>query len=348
MIPIVREACVSAEIVPVLDTRARRMRSFARGLFEMEACAYCHSAGFDDRARRFLVDHDIDVVHIVHPWLMNAVANVLPRSRRKATRLIGHVIDVHTAVVRRRLSRAPSLRLLKEYVWASETEFRHYSRMDGLLIHTQTDADMIAERLGGGPLARLIPVWFDAISSPRPDIALRAPSDKFLVVGTSSDPRMRESVDWLLERVWPFVVARHPAATLHLYSVRPEHAGRWQGTPGLVAHTYVDDLLAVYDEACALLFPLRSGGYSRHLKVLNAMARGCPIIMTSEANTAEQLFDGREALIRDDAEGFVSAMSGLLQAHAEAVHLARAAQQRVAQAYQGFDTAQALLELYDL
>ena len=346
MVATVRGECASAEIIPVLNTRARRIRSFASGLFEMEARAYCRSVGFHAAARRFLAGREFDVVHIVHPWLIDPVVSAIPAGRRNEIRLIGHVIDVVTAVVRRRLSRMPSPRLLKEYFWATATEFRSYARVDRLLTHTQSDSDMIAARLRGGPPSRVIPVWFDAMSRLLPNVESRPQSARFLVVGTSSDPRMRESVSWLLKHVWPAVSGRFPNATLDLFSVRPEHMGLWSGIPGVVAHSYVDDLPAVYDDACALLFPLRSGGYSRHLKVLNAMARGCPIVMTSEANTAEQLQDGVEALIRDDAAGFAQAMMGLLQSPESGLPLARAALRRVSGDYQDLDLARELMALY--
>lgn len=341
-----REAFDPVEIVSVENSRSRRARSFAAGLFEMEARAYCRSAGIDARAAAFLAGHDFDVAHVVHPWLMDVVAGALPPQKRKAIRLVGHVIDIQTEVVRRRMGKSPSARLLKEYVWASLTEARHYARMDRLMTHARSDAAWIATRLRGRPPASVIPVWFDAERDILPAVPPRAQSNRFIVVGASSDPRMREGVSWLLQRVWPTVIARHPEATLHLHSVRAEDRGPWLEGPGVIPHAYIDDLLAVYDEACALVFPLRSGGFSRHLKILNAMARGCPIVMTSEANTAEQLRDSVEALICDSPAAFASAMISLLDTPEAGKRLAVAGLQRVNDAYGGYVASQALMSLY--
>ncbi len=344
----VRSEWRNVEIVPVRDTRARRVRSFVGSLFQMEGRAYCRSAGLDSVARRFLAVGTFDVIHAIHPWMIDTIAMALPRSARRTTRLVGHVFDVQTDVVGRKLRQSPSFRLLKEHTWARLTEFGSYARCDRLLAHWKHHTDRIARALRGGPPARVIPVWFDAIRRIVPAIGSRPQSAKFIVVGTSADPRMRESVAWLLSNVWRGVLERRPDATLHLHSVLPEHVARWATEPGVVPHTYTDDIVAAYDGACALLFPLKTGGYGWHLKVLNAMARGCPIVLSSAANTAEQLVDGEEAFVRDDAAGFLDAMLRLCDSPEEAAALARQALRRVTATYAELDLARELDTLYAL
>ena len=342
----VRSEWRNVEIVPVRDTRARRIRSFVGSLFQMEGQAYCRSTGLDRIARRFLAAVEFDVIHAVHPWLVDSISRALPKRESRITRLVGHVFDVQTDVVRRRLRRFPSARLLKEYAWARLTEFRSYARCDRLLAHWQGHIDRIAGALGGGPPARVIPVWFDAVHRIVPEIGSKPQSAKFIVVGTSADSRMRESIAWLLDSVWPGVLESRPDATLHLHSVVPEHIARWASVPGVVPHTYTDDIVAAYDGACALLFPLKTGGYGWHLKVLNAMARGCPIILSSEANTAEQLVDGEEAFVRDDGPGFRDAMLRLCDSPEQAAALARRALKRVTTTYAHLSLERELDGLY--
>lgn len=341
-----RAAFDTSEIIVVPNTWSRRMRSFLGSLFRTEARSYCLSAGLHLRARAFLARHDFDVIHAFHPPLIRIAADALTEERRPQTRLIGHVNDVNAVVLRRRMRRQPSARLLKDLVWTTLTEFTDYALADGLFVHTQSDLDVISKHIHRPLPIRVIPIWFDAMDRLACSADTRALSQVFIVVGTSSDPRMRMGVDWLVANVWPAILKRFPGASLNLFSVRPEHLHVWADEPGVVPNRYVDDLIPEYDRARALLFPLQNGGYSRHLKVLNAMARACPIIMTTEANTSEQLRDGAEALIRDDALGFIEGISALLTDPGMGQRIAQAALNRIAGDYRGLDMIKELLAVY--
>jgi glycosyltransferase involved in cell wall biosynthesis len=73
----------------------------------------------------------------------------------------------------------------------------------------------------------------------------------------------------------------------------------------------VDDLLGLYEHSRMLIAPLQTGG-GIHLKILNAFAQGCPVVMTSAANDGIGAEDGAQALIADDPADFAERMARLL------------------------------------
>jgi glycosyltransferase involved in cell wall biosynthesis len=64
----------------------------------------------------------------------------------------------------------------------------------------------------------------------------------------------------------------------------------------------VEDLGPVYERAHAAVVPLRAGAGSR-LKVLEALARGVPLVSTTVGVEGFDLHDGEQALIADSPDG---------------------------------------------
>jgi glycosyltransferase involved in cell wall biosynthesis len=115
-----------------------------------------------------------------------------------------------------------------------------------------------------------------------------------------------------------------PDVSLHVVSVYPEHFANWHNPPLIVCHSPVSDeeLLGLYDRASVLLFPLQAGRYSQHAKVLNALARGCPVIMNSNANWSGSFVVNVEVLAADTASDFAHCVKDVLHNPALAMRLA--------------------------
>jgi len=326
-----------ATIVPVENTLERRARSLLGSLFQTSARSYCLSVDMNQHARVLLRARDFDVIHIFHPFLIRIIADELPPEKRRLTRLVGDVHDVSTMVLRRKLRAQPSLRVLMDLFWMSRSEYADFAQAARLIVYSPSDEADLAKNVRPSVPMNRMPMWFDAIDQIRLEAGTRSASQELLVVGNSGDPRMRTSVAWLLRWVWPVIHARFPSARLRLVSVRKEHQAQWAAVPGVVVSPYVDNLVDLYDQSAALLFPLLSGGFSRHLKILTAMARGCPIVMTQEANTAQGLVDGVDAAICATPDEFVAAIARLLSDPSYGQILAEAALRRIQQDYRALD-----------
>lgn len=113
-----------------------------------------------------------------------------------------------------------------------------------------------------------------------------------------------DSNAWFLTEVWPAVRAALPGAVLHLFgSDLPEDTAA-----AVVPHPSPRDSAEAFAAGSVLAVPLRIASGVR-MKVLEAWARGIPVVGTPTALAGLEVEDGREALVAPDAAGFVRALT---------------------------------------
>ena len=112
-----------------------------------------------------------------------------------------------------------------------------------------------------------------------------------------------ESVSWFLGEVWPAVRAAAPGAVLHLFGLDYPAAD-------IVSHPSPDDSAEIYAPGSILAVPLRFASGVR-IKILEAWARGVPVVATPPAVAGLEVADGREVLIAQDPRGFAAALARL-------------------------------------
>ena len=121
------------------------------------------------------------------------------------------------------------------------------------------------------------------------------------------------------------VLERHPDVRLVLTGRAPAGGG-----PGVVAPGFVpgDHLEALYELAAAVVFPSRYEGFGAG--VLEAMARGCPVIAADATALPETVDDAGILLPPDDTDGWVAAMCDMLEDDTARAELVGAARRRAA------------------
>jgi len=114
--------------------------------------------------------------------------------------------------------------------------------------------------------------------------------------------------------IWPRVQAALPEARLHLMggelrrSLLPGAARR--AADGVEVHPAPADSRDAFVPGSVLAVPLRVASGVR-MKILEAWARGVPVVATSAAAGGLDSEDGRELLLADDADGFARAIARL-------------------------------------
>ena len=133
------------------------------------------------------------------------------------------------------------------------------------------------------------------------------PGDPAVVVlGSQGWLPNEDSVSWFLAAAWPAVTAALPGAVLHLFGAAP--AGP---LPDRVSvHPAPRDSAEAFRPGAVLAVPLRIASGVR-MKVLEAWARGVPVVGTPEALAGLEVEDGREALVAAGAAGFADALARL-------------------------------------
>jgi glycosyltransferase involved in cell wall biosynthesis len=95
---------------------------------------------------------------------------------------------------------------------------------------------------------------------------------------------------------------------------------------------FVPDTAPYFESSRILVVPLRYGGGTR-LKILEALARGIPVVSTASGCEGLELKDGSEILVRDEPEGFAAAIDELLVDDELCSRIARAGRLAVEQRY---------------
>lgn len=115
-----------------------------------------------------------------------------------------------------------------------------------------------------------------------------------------------DSVAWFLGEVWPAVRAEAPGAVLHIFGADPNAAP----PPGAVHHPAPRDSAEAFAPGSILAVPLRIASGVR-MKILEAWARGVPVVGTPAAVAGLEAEDGRELLVAADARDFARAVARL-------------------------------------
>jgi glycosyltransferase involved in cell wall biosynthesis len=93
--------------------------------------------------------------------------------------------------------------------------------------------------------------------------------------------------------------------------------------PGVRLHADAPSLDPVYAQARLVVAPLRLGGGTR-MKIVEALARGAPVVATPTAAEGLRANPGRDIVLADDADAFARACIRLLEDPAAAAAIGAA------------------------
>jgi glycosyltransferase involved in cell wall biosynthesis len=127
-----------------------------------------------------------------------------------------------------------------------------------------------------------------------------------VVLGSAGWLPNADSATWFRSEVWPAVRAELPGAVLHLFG------GEDGGEPeaGIAVHPAPADSADAFPPRAILAVPLRIASGVR-MKILEAWARGVPVVGTPEAVSGLAAEPGRELLVATDPGEFAAALARL-------------------------------------
>jgi glycosyltransferase involved in cell wall biosynthesis len=196
----------------------------------------------------------------------------------------------------------------------------HAARADGVIVSSQYAAGEVTRELRIDPSRVHIcppgrPSWADAVLLRRKES--QRSGKHILFMGTLS---LRKNVGTLLEAYARLRANMPDAPPLILAGHRTPASARWEarsGQPPLRGHVtitgYVDGArkIELYADASMLVLPSYEEGFG--LPVLEAMACGVPVIVSSRGSLPEVAGAAATPIDPDDADGFAQAMQALLQ-----------------------------------
>lgn len=193
--------------------------------------------------------------------------------------------------------------LMQIDVWKMRQEEVRYWKQAGLIAGlSKVDVEEMREETNREDILMLengVDVtWFSEKIAERSD-------NELLFVGNFSYFPNVDALKWLIEEIWPSIIqnSKFKAQNLFLRIVgrgADQSLKQFVQSHDLKIDESVEDIRSAFQQATALLAPLRAGSGTKY-KVLEAMASHCPVITTSIGAEGLAVEDGREMIIADTA-----------------------------------------------
>ena len=123
-------------------------------------------------------------------------------------------------------------------------------------------------------------------------------------------PPNADGVTWFAKEVLPLVTKERPQSRFVAVGKQPPEAITAMGRQ-VIAPGYVENIDSYWVNARVFVVPLRAGGGMR-VKILDAWARGIPIVSTTIGAEGITYQPGKDILIADTAEDFALAVRKIL------------------------------------
>jgi glycosyltransferase involved in cell wall biosynthesis len=214
--------------------------------------------------------------------------------------------------MRDRRGRLGVLRTLPRNVWDrldivrwSRLQRRVARTVDRVVVCSPTDSAHV-----GSPNVVVVPNGYPAPTGASPEHSSPAPPC-LLFVGPLYYESNRLAVQWFVDEVLPLIAAAVPDVLFLVVGEATDVS--LSGDLSRVELTgWVRDVQAAFARASVVVAPLHSGG-GTPLKVVEALARGVPLVSTSFACAGIGLTDGEEVLIADEPTHFARCCIALLR-----------------------------------
>jgi glycosyltransferase involved in cell wall biosynthesis len=276
---------------------------------------------------------DVVVVDFPHAGVL------VPNRMDAASVMFTH--NVEAEIFERHAARANGLGRL---IWADQSrkmtrfEGDTLRRFDTVIAVSQRDAGVLSKRYG---LARIeaidtgVDLDFFAAAAPGEASDPGLDGGTLVFTATMSWPANVEGIHFLLDEVWPTLVAARPRIKAVIIGRNPPASLadkiRQRGL-NVTLTGFVDDVRPYVAQSHVYVIPLFVGSGTR-IKAFEAMAMGCPVISTSLGIEGLDVTDGEHFLRADSAETFSHGILALLDDAALRSRMAGAARRLIEQRF---------------
>ncbi len=154
-----------------------------------------------------------------------------------------------------------------------------------------------------------------------------------------------EGLEWFLANVWPQLSKNHPNLKLHVAGRNTPDKIQNLNIKNVVIHGEVPDAIDFVKKYSMMIVPLFSGSGMR-VKILEGMALGRVVITTTLGKEGIYAQDGKDLLIADNPEAFISQISQILDSSIDKNMIGDNAKNFVIENYDHDKNAEKLLSKY--
>ena len=310
-----RGLCESVEVRFVGADRLHRIGRVALGLLQgypvIQSIYYSRERA--DLLRKLSADDRFDIIQIEFSMIARYARAISSRCTAKRV-LSTHNIESQRFEREIPLSRWGLRRLaLMINGWMFPAwEQRSLQQFDGAVAVSEHDRDWLRRHLPGG-MVGFVPNGVDcSYFQPNPTDGVGA---SLVFTGVMDYPPNVDAVLWFVGEVFPRLRARFPELRFDIVGARPSpQVLALQDRAGVTVTGEVPDVRPFVRKAAAFVVPLRSGGGTR-LKILQAMALGCPVISTRIGAEGLDVAHDQTLLFADEGTEFLKQLERLLESH---------------------------------
>jgi glycosyltransferase involved in cell wall biosynthesis len=259
------------------------------------------------RLRDACREHVFDLVYCDH-------LSMLEYGRRLPLPVVLDAHNVEFAIVQRyaaTLGWSP-VRAYAELEWRRlrRYERRQYPSCELIYSVSETDAGAI-HALSGASNVVVLPIVVDMDALPHIERLTADP--EILFVGGLHWPPNADAVRFFVREILPLVRRRAPSARLTVVGRDPGPTSSQLGPlEGVRFVGHVHDVEPFFQSSRVMVTPIRSGSGMR-VKILDALARGLPVVTTRIGCEGIAVSDGHEALVADAPDAFADHVVRVLQ-----------------------------------
>jgi sugar transferase (PEP-CTERM/EpsH1 system associated) len=343
-----RPYCKRIEVYLAPESPLRRIASILVGLpARRPAIQSVHfSAELSRRVAQLTAAEAFDIVHMEFSFISHYAAAISSTCNARLI-LSTHNIESERLQRESRISAFGFRRLAVavDGMFFPAWEERALQHFDGISAVSESDRRWIADRAPKAQVA-LAPNGVDTAGFASRD-ERSVSTNKIVFTGVMDYPPNVDAVVWFVNDIWPLLRKRKPDAQFVIVGARPSAAVSALGQrDGVTVTGAVEDIRPYVAEAFAFVVPLRSGGGTR-LKILQAMAIGCPVISTAIGAEGLAVTNGEDILFAETPEDFVSQVLALERSATLAHTLGAAGRTLVAERYDWSACLAPIQSLYD-
>jgi polysaccharide biosynthesis protein PslH len=138
---------------------------------------------------------------------------------------------------------------------------------------------------------------------------------KILTLGTLYYPPNADGIRWFVQEVFPLISKKLPDVELTIVGRNPpdDLVKSAEKSNGAITVTgYVTDLDPYFDQSALVVVPVRAGGGMR-VRILEAFARGMPVVTTSLGLEGIEAVNNDDVFVRDTPPSFAAAVIQILE-----------------------------------
>jgi glycosyltransferase involved in cell wall biosynthesis len=293
--------------------------------------------------RNLVQTSDLDLVHFEQLYLAELRSEV-----RQLPAVLGEQnVEFQAIKNLQQVSSSPIHKIRDELSWRKMFAFetRSIRQFPVCLAVSEQDAGLLRE-VSGDTEVHVVTNGVDSRAFASRGRGIERRSDTVLFFGTLNYGPNRDGIRWFCRDIWPMIHSARPDARLEIVGIDPPpDVMALSELPGVEVTGFVPDIRPTLWTATLSIAPLRWGGGTR-LKILEALAAGCPTVSTSAGAEGLDLEDGKEILIADTGDELARAVIGLLQYPDKWAELSAAGQLSVAAKYDWSVIARQLEKAY--